>query len=565
MVVNAAIGIAAFYTTPRYTADDYRPLIRQMVQQGSPADTLLAIFPWQVGYWRAYTEPLRGEFGGAPVTPTPLLLGDGAVTWSPQVASTIDQALRRGVLWFPAPLTFGSTLPPAIEEHLQTQALNLQNHWYAATRLTAWANLPAPPAIPVNADFGSVRLAAAGAAPQAAASANTPVAATLVWEGKGLDAANISLRIQDDAGHVWSSREYEQALPPPGQTLTTTAGLIVPLGLPPGGYQLAVSVQTPAGQPLTLAGSDAVAAVIGDLEITLPDLGTAGETGSAAAGQMNRARLPIAHPLARPAESGGLQLLGYSGPAADEQLLAGTELGLTLFLANTTGDPPPRDIYVSLLDAAGAGVAGYEGWPLAGYPTAAWPAGALVQVPAAFHLPGALSSGTYRLVGGFRTPPAGEKSPPVELAQLTIVQRPASFTRPAPAHAFDPAPQLGTHVRLLGYDLIPSADGQTQVQLFWEVLQPLLPAHHIFVHLDAPDGQTVAQADGPPVADAAPDDWPAPTGSWQPGEFLTTTHVLDAAVGPGEVIRVGLYDPHTQVRLPVTVDGQAAGDSVELR
>ncbi len=55
LALNSAIGIAAFYTTPRYTADDYRPLIRQMVQQGDDAATFLAIFPWQIGYWRAYS------------------------------------------------------------------------------------------------------------------------------------------------------------------------------------------------------------------------------------------------------------------------------------------------------------------------------------------------------------------------------------------------------------------------------------------------------------------------------------------------------------------------------
>ena len=47
------------------------------------------------------------------------------------------------------------------------------------------------------------------------------------------------------------------------------------------------------------------------------------------------------------------------------------------------------------------------------------------------------------------------------------------------------------------------AMGSTLVRLYWEVLQPLLPPHHIFVHLDTPDGQTVAQQDGPPAA-AAP-------------------------------------------------------------
>ena len=140
-------------------------------------------------------------------------------------------------------------------------------------------------------------------------------------------------------------------------------------------------------------------------------------------------------------------------------------------------------------------------------------------------------------------------------------QRAASFTRPTPAQPAAGAPQLGTHARLLGYDLVPG-NGQTTVTLYWEVLQPLLPPHHIFVHLDAAtDGQTQAQQDGPPVTASGP----APTGSWQPGEFLATQHVLPATPGPGDVLRVGLYDPQTQVRLPVTVDGQAAGDSVALQ
>jgi hypothetical protein len=149
-------------------------------------------------------------------------------------------------------------------------------------------------------------------------------------------------------------------------------------------------------------------------------------------------------------------------------------------------------------------------------------------------------------------------------------------------------PQLGTHARLLGYDVAAVDGSQTRIRLYWEVLQPLLPPHHIFVHLDAPDGQTVAQADGPPVAAigttaaavpgaGAPGELAtgalatgnlapgaAPTGSWQPGEFLVTEHLLAVPAGEGEVLRVGLYDPRTQVRLPVTRDGAPAGDSVVL-
>ena len=138
----------------------------------------------------------------------------------------------------------------------------------------------------------------------------------------------------------------------------------MPVGLPPGGYQVAVSVQTAEGQPLTIAGSNAVAAVIGDLEVSPPD-----EAGPAA--KMGAERLQIQHALERPAEFENVRLLGYTGPDEDMSLLAGTELGATLFFANQGGEQ--MEMYLSLLDAQGKGVAGYEGWPLSGYPTAAWP------------------------------------------------------------------------------------------------------------------------------------------------------------------------------------------------
>ena len=55
---------------------------------------------------------------------------------------------------------------------------------------------------------------------------------------------------------------------------------------------------------------------------------------------------------------------------------------------------------------------------------------------------------------------------------------------------------------------------------------------------------------------------PAPSGSWQPGEFLVTEHRL--RVPPDTTVTVGIYEPATTVRLPVTVDGQPVGDSVRL-
>ena len=103
-----------------------------------------------------------------------------------------------------------------------------------------------------------------------------------------------------------------------------------------------------------------------------------------------------------------------------------------------------------------------------------------------------------------------------------------------------------------------TTSGDTLIRLYWEVSQPLLPPHHLFVHADDAGGMTLAQQDGPPVTVTGP----APSGSWQPGEFLVTEHRL--RVPPGAAVRVGIYESVSTVRLPVTVEGQPAGDSVRL-
>ncbi|HHY56077.1 MAG TPA: hypothetical protein GYA08_11640 [Chloroflexi bacterium] len=552
LLLAAAIGgVITFYTTPRYIDDDYRPLLRQIVQQGRNEDALLAIFPWQVGYWRAYTPQNDPTLTG----PTPLLLSNGAVTWSPAVQTAIDAALAKGTLWFPAPLTVGSTLPDAIETYLSMRAANLENRWYGGTRLTAWAALPATEArTTTSADFAAVQLLQAATSPELAVAANQPVAVTLTWQITTPADYNISLRLLDDAGYIWSSREYAAAWvnETPGAQVLQRVGLIVPVGLPPGVYTVGVSVahqdaQGLSADALTLVGSDTVAAPIGQLTVMAPDA------------PLPVARLPIRTALTPPVTQADMTWLGFTGPADNAPILAGTELGVTLFLRAETNTPAARDLYVSLLDAQGDGVAGYTGWPLPEYPVSVLAQGELLRAPVRFDTPGALTSGDYRLVAGFHEPTTDARTPPVTLGLVRIVQRRGEFTRPTPAVSLAAPAQLGTHARLYGYTLTPADGGAITLHLYWEVMQPLLPPHHIFVHADAPDGGTLVQQDGPPVTATGP----APSGSWQPGEFLITEHTL--SLPAGATLRVGLYDPVSLQRLPVTIDGAAAGDSVALR
>ncbi len=134
-LLAAGVGLWAFFTVPRYADNDYRPLIRQTVQQGSDADTVFAVYPWQIGYWRAYAPVWgRGERHG----PWPQLTPNPA--WDDSVAQALDQALSRGKVWFPAHLALGGILEGQVEDYLARRALNVENRWYSpTTRLSAWS------------------------------------------------------------------------------------------------------------------------------------------------------------------------------------------------------------------------------------------------------------------------------------------------------------------------------------------------------------------------------------------------------------------------------------------
>jgi len=179
-----------------------------------------------------------------------------------------------------------------------------------------------------------------------------------------------------------------------------------------------------------------------------------------------------------------------------------------------------------------------------------------VQAPLEFFTPATLPTGRYQLFAAPLTDP-GTDAETVMLGGVTLRQRTAIFAQPPISNPLPQAVQFGSHIQLLGYQVERTAD-QLQVQLHWQVLQPLLPPHHLFVHWDTLDGITLAQHDGPPhLVDGL-----APTGTWQPGEYLITTHQLSAATaGQDGVLRVGLYLPETGVRLPATSDGAPIGDA----
>ena len=185
----------------------------------------------------------------------------------------------------------------------------------------------------------------------------------------------------------------------------------------------------------------------------------------------------------------------------------------------------------------------------------------MTTVPVAVDLPADMPPGRYRLrVDIDPTAPDGTR----DLSTLTVYRRAASFTAAEPTHPLEPPVEFGTHARLVGYDLT-RRENALDLVLYWDAQQPILPQHHISIHLNDPTGTLRAQQDGPPITATGP----APTGSWLPGEQLATHHTVDLSAIPapdltGWTLQVGLYRPDDGTPLPTTIDGAPTGDAAIL-
>lgn len=109
--------------------------------------------------------------------------------------------------------------------------------------------------------------------------------------------------------------------------------------------------------------------------------------------------------------------------------------------------------------------------------------------------------------------------------------------------------------RLGGYAVTPDAQpgGEILLALRWESLRAVDQDFNVFVHLLNAQGEKVTQRDGQPVL------WQRPTHTWQPGEEIVDRYGLllppDLPAGP-YTLSVGLYDPATGARLPISAGPQ---------
>lgn len=114
-------------------------------------------------------------------------------------------------------------------------------------------------------------------------------------------------------------------------------------------------------------------------------------------------------------------------------------------------------------------------------------------------------------------------------------------------------------IQLKSYALTWASDNRwINVNLRWAALKKTNQEYTVFVHILREDGTVVAQHDG------LPDAGYAPVTTWEVGRTLDDRHQIELSypMPPGEYrVEVGLYDPVTGVRLPLS---DHSGDSVVI-
>ena len=552
-LLMAIVSLAFFYTTPRYPDDDYRPIAAQIAGLARPADALVAVHPWQVGYFESYlADDRRPALVLSPREALPVerqyWADDPAL-----MAADLDRLLiEHGRLWCPAHQSMGRVLEDQIDAYLVKHTYPVLTQWYGETTVLTLFSAGQTEIQPATARLGDwLTLVSAALGADLVEAGWDIVPVDLTWKLDGVPGAAyaVGLRLSDGVGRLWAQRDSEPqggrdpfTLWPVDEPRLDRLGLLVPAGTPPGDYQLTLQVYGTADLaplPAVQDGRGVSAVLLGTVQVTRPVTPPAVEA------------LPIGRTVER--DAGPLRLLGYTLRSADS-LSPGEAVEVDLFWQALSAPGEDLDPRLQLLDESGAVQAERSEKPVGGtYPTAWWAAGELVRDPHALSIPAPVPPGRYRLALSLlraadgRPVSIGTGQTSVDLVEIQVQGREHDFTPPDPQHT--QRVLLGDSVELVGFDMgesVLAPGAPLPLALYWHALATPGRSYRTFVHLLDPSGQIVAQEDG------VPGQGKLPSLGWLPGEYLSDPRSLllpSNLPAGGYRVEVGLYDPVTNLRL----------------
>lgn len=568
--------LADLYTHERYAGEDYRPLIETVQALAMPDDVIVAIHPWQIGYFHAYYDGQLPHLYLTPKDATDVTSEDWAADPA-LMARDLDGLLdAHRFLWFPAHQALGRILESDVEGYLSQKGYPILGRWFTeSTRLSCYAGGQQLELSERQMNFGRrISLLGSRLTPGPVEAAWGAVLMDLRWRIDGeLDGRHqIALRLTDEKGQVWASEDREPVgglrpfhQEPVGGEILDQHGLLVPAGTPPGSYQLRLGVyRLEDGRWLDVLDQNGepqgVEAVLGMIEVHAPAILPPVEA------------LSVEYPREADFEP-GIRLLGYS--LAGESFRPGDTLAITLFWQAVAD--LSEDYYVSLRlqDGGGQDRATLDG-PLsnADYPTSYWREGQLVRGFQSLLLPSSLTDGEYYLRLTLSRVADGQ---PVPLRRYGLnwgdSQRLGTIQVLGRSHQMDPPPGIGhpmsvpvgDAVQFLGYDLDAlevGAGGSLRLTLYWQAISEMDTSYTVFNHLIDDEDRFWGQKDG------IPGNGSLPTSSWIAGEYVIDEYEIPVQedTPPGEyLIETGMYNLATMARLRVfDAEGRETGDRILL-
>lgn len=129
---------------------------------------------------------------------------------------------------------------------------------------------------------------------------------------------------------------------------------------------------------------------------------------------------------------------------------------------------------------------------------------------------------------------------------------------------------FGGFLRFLGYDILSHDfwyDRKIVANFFWEVVEPPPADYVIYIHLRDSEGNLWMAWDAPITRTDDGNYYSSLV--WQPGEYIINRRSLrltnpETPLGEDYQIVIGLYERTTEQRVPLTIDGQPAGDGFHI-
>ena len=377
---------------------------------------------------------------------------------------------------------------------------------------------------------------------------------TLFWSIDGQSPADVLpfVHLEDAEGYRWSQVEtfaYPSEQWEAGDLIIQHIELPIPLGTPPGAYEIKLGLFNPASGD-RLARFDENGRYAGDT-FAIENIPVFAATPPSS---LPSPPIPIQQPI-----SHGLELLGQN----PLQPKIGTGEQLPILLHWFAADPvPPITLRFSLLKADGVG-----GRILAdnqpvydSYPFHFWETPQYVIDRQLLTIPEDTEPGNYIL--NLRLLDALEKTIGVfPLGAIAVEKTDRLFSKPEMDQAI--AATFGNEIALQGYSLV-EGDTAVELTLLWQALQLPKADYTVFVHLLTPDGSCapcVWQQDSMPMQNRYP------TRRWLPNEYVLDTYQIELPENlPTGIypIEIGLYLADSGIRLQVESAFTNSGDALIL-